>query len=101
VWSKENRERVFFGSLQIEFTPGVGLQTGQGQNPQAMLRWSEDGGFTWVYEEWASIGVAGATRNRAIWYMLGESRDRVWEVIFADPVPRDIVGATLYAEGHE
>jgi hypothetical protein len=99
VWSKSNRERVFFSQLQIEFTPGVGLQTGQGQNPQAMLRWSEDGGFTWVYEEWASIGLAGETKNRAIWYMLGESRDRVWEVVMTDPVPRDIIGATLFAEG--
>lgn len=98
VWQKATRERLFFAQLQVEFTPGVGLQTGQGQNPQAMMRLSDDGGFTWSNEQWASIGAAGETKNRAIWYQLGRARDRVWEINFTDPVPRDVVGATLYAE---
>lgn len=98
VWRKATRERVFFSQLQIEFTPGVGLQTGQGSVPQAMLRWSDDGGFTWSNEHWTTIGTAGETINRAIWRQLGVARDRIWEVIFTDPTQRDIIGATLYAE---
>jgi len=101
IWEKESRERVFFSQLQIEFTPGVGLQSGQGSNPQCMLRWSDDGGFTFGGEQWTSIGSAGETYNRAIWYMLGHSRgrDRVWEFAISDPVPRDVIGATCYLEG--
>jgi hypothetical protein len=98
VWSSQNRERLFFAQLQIEFTPGVGLQVGQGQNPQAMLRWSDDGAFSWSNEHWTTIGKAGETKNRAIWRQLGRARDRVWEVVISDPVPRDIIGATLFAE---
>jgi hypothetical protein len=98
LWLKATRERMFFAQLQVEFTPGVGLQVGQGSNPQAMLRFSDDGGFTWSNEMWIGIGKAGVTKNRAIWYQLGEARDRVWEVNFTDPVQRDIIGATLYAE---
>jgi hypothetical protein len=98
IWQKENRQRVFFSGLQVEFTPGVGLQTGQGSNPQAMLKWSDDGGFTWSSEQWVTIGAAGETRNRAIWYLLGEARDRIWEVAISDPVPRDVIGATCYME---
>jgi hypothetical protein len=98
VWSKANRERVFFSQLQIEFTPGVGLQIGQGQNPQVMIRWSDDGGFTWSNQHWVTIGAAGQTKNRAILRQLGRARDRVWEATFSDPVARDIIGATLYAE---
>ncbi len=98
VWQKSSRQRVFFAQLQIEFTPGVGLQTGQGSNPQAMLRWSDDGGFTWGDERWTGIGRVGETRNRAVWYLLGYARDRVWEMRFTDPVPRDIIGATCYME---
>lgn len=98
IWSKGNRERVFFSQLQIEFTPGVGLQIGQGVNPQCMLRWSDDGAFSWSNEHWATIGAAGQTKNRAIWRQLGRARDRVWEAVISDPVPRDIIGATLYAE---
>jgi hypothetical protein len=98
LWNKANRERVFHSQLQIEFTPGVGLQTGQGQNPQVMLRWSDDGGFTWSNQHWTTIGAAGQTKNRAIWRQLGRARDRVYEASFSDPVARDIIGATLYAD---
>jgi hypothetical protein len=99
VWSREDRQRVFLSSLQIEFKPGVGLQTGQGVDPQAMLKWSNDGGATFGTEHWASIGRAGRTKNRALWRRLGEARDRVFEVRVSDPVNRDVVGATLYANG--
>lgn len=99
IWSAENRQRVVMGSLQIEFAPGVGLQTGQGVNPQAMLKWSDDGGASFGTEHWTTVGKAGRTKNRAIWRRLGQARDRVFEVRITDPVYRDIVGATLYAEG--
>jgi len=101
VWKKDDRTRVSQSSLQIEFTPGVGLQTGQGSNPQAMLRWSNDGGFTWSNEYWRTIGAAGVTRNRAKWNRLGRARDRIYEVTMSDPVPRDIIGATLFAESED
>lgn len=101
VWSQSDRKRMFHASLQVEFTPGVGLQTGQGSSPQAMLRWSDDGGFTWSNEHWQSIGAAGATKNRAKWNRLGRARDRIYEVNFTDPVPSDIIGATLFLEPEE
>ncbi|QBQ99254.1 hypothetical protein [Paraburkholderia pallida] len=97
VWDKNNRERVFHSQLQIEFTPGVGVQTGQGSSPQAVLRWSDDGGQTWGNEHWRSIGMAGQTKNRCIWRRMGQARDRVYDVKFSDPVPRDVVGASLIA----
>lgn len=100
-WLKATRERMFFSSLQVEFTPGVGTQTGQGINPQAMMRYSNDGGFSWSNESWVSIGKAGATKNRAIWRRLGQARDRIWEVVVTDPVDCDVIGATLYAMGGE
>lgn len=98
VWSRQDRKRLFHGSLQIEFAPGVGLQTGQGSNPQAMLQWSDDGGQTFGTEHWTTIGAAGRYKNRAMWRRLGHARDRVYEVTVSDPVRRDIVGATLFAE---
>lgn len=98
VWDAQKRTRVFQASLQIEFTPGVGLQTGQGSNPQVMVRWSDDGGQTWGNEIDVPIGKAGETRNRAIVYQCGEARDRIWEANISDPVPRDVIGATLYGE---
>lgn len=98
VWSKQNRKRLYHGWLQVEFTPGVGLQTGQGNHPEAMLRWSNDGGFTWSNLYNTSIGAAGLTRNRAIWRRLGQARDRIYELSISDPVARDVVGVTLFFE---
>ena len=90
-------QRQFFDELQIQFQPGVGLQAGQGQNPQAMLRWSNDGGSTWSNEYWVGIGKVGRYYNRAIWRRLGWSRDRIFEVVVTDPVKAVIVSANLKA----
>jgi len=90
-------QRQYFEELQIQFQPGVGLSTGQGQDPQAMLRWSNDGGSTYSNEHWTSIGKIGKYQNRAIWRRLGTARDRVWEVSISDPVKAAIVSANLKA----
>jgi len=90
-------QREYFEELQIQFQPGVGISTGQGENPQAMLRWSNDGGSTWSNEHWTGIGRMGKYQNRAIWRRLGMARDRVWEVSVSDPVKAAIVSANLKA----
>jgi hypothetical protein len=66
-------------------------------NPQAMLRWSNDGGSTWSKEYWVSIGSIGRYKNRAIWRRLGMARDRIFEVSMTDPVKTVIVSANLKA----
>jgi hypothetical protein len=88
-------QREYFDELQIQFQPGVGNSTGEGVNPQAMLRWSDDGGSTWSTEHWTSIGLIGKYKNRAIWRRLGTARDRVFEVSLTDPVKAVIVSANL------
>jgi hypothetical protein len=70
-------------------------------NPQAMLRWSNDGGSTWSKEYWVSIGKMGRYRNRAIWRRLGQARDRIFEVSITDPVNAVIVSANLKASEGE
>jgi len=91
-------QRVYHSDLQLQFQPGVGLSTGQGYNPQAMLRWSNDGGSTWSGEHWVSIGKQGQYKNRAIWRRLGWARDRIYEVVITDPVNPVIVSANLNAD---
>jgi hypothetical protein len=93
-----NLQRVTYLALQLQFQPGVGLVSGQGSNPQAMLRWSDDGGSTWSNEHWRSIGTEGAYKNRCVWRQLGQARDRIFEVRVSDPVFRVIVSCELNAE---
>jgi hypothetical protein len=99
-------QRQYFDELQIQFQPGVGLQGTEtfplgdndiGINPQAMLRWSNDGGSTWSNEHWAGIGKVGKYQNRIIWRRLGQARDRIYEVVVTDPVKAVIVSANLKA----
>lgn len=102
-------QRQYFDELQIQFQPGVGL-TGittplnneiVGADPQAMLRWSNDGGSTWSSEHWTSIGKIGKYKNRAIWRRLGWARDRVFEVVVSDPINAVIISANLKATAGE
>jgi len=67
--------------------------------PQAMLRWSSDGGSTWSNEHWTGVGQTGKYRNRAIWRRLGTARDRIFEVVVTDPVNFVIISANLKVQG--
>lgn len=88
-------KRTLFMALELTMQTGVGLPSGQGSDPQAMLRWSDDGGYNWSNERWAPIGKIGATKSRVRWTRLGQSRDRLFMVTITDPVRRVITGANL------
>lgn len=87
--------RVFYDALQVQFAPGVGINTGQGSNPQMMLRWSNDGGATWSNYYALAIGKIGMFKNRAIKRKMGWARDRVYEVTITDPVFAVIISAEI------
>lgn len=94
-----NLNRTTHHSLQLDCETGVGLNEGQGSDPQVMLRWSDDGGHTWSSEHWVSMGRIGQYSYRAKWYRLGMTlklRDRVYEVSVTDPVKVAIMGAELH-----
>lgn len=97
IWDKGPRGRVFMASLQIDFRMGQGNSSGLGSNPQASLAISRDGGQTFGQRYSVSVGKIGQTRLRAMWRRLGFGRDNVVDIEVIDPVPRDIVGATLKA----
>ena len=99
---QNNLKRTANHSLQLECETGVGVSTGQGADPQAMLRWSDDGGHTYSNEHWASMGKIGATGTRVIWRRLGMTlklRDRVYEVSGSDPARIYLTGAELMLSG--
>lgn len=96
---QNNLKRSAQHTLQIDCESGVGINTGQGSNPQMMLRWSDDGGHTWSNERWVSMGKIGEYFARAIFRRLGMTlklRDRVYEISGTDPVKVAIMGAELY-----
>ena len=94
--------RTIQHAMQLDCETGVGLNTGQGSDPQVMLRWSDDGGHTWSNEHWKSMGRIGRSGYRTIWRRLGATmkiRDRVYEVSGTDPVRLYVMGAELILSG--
>ena len=96
---QNNLKRSSQHNLQLDCEAGVGINSGQGSDPQVMLRWSDDGGHTWSNEYWQSIGKIGQYFKRCIWRRLGMTlklRDRVYEVSGTDPVKIAIIGAEVF-----
>lgn len=95
---QNNLRRTAQHSLQIDMESGVGLNIGQGSDPEVMLRWSDDGGHTWSNEHWSPVGKIGEYYKRVFFRRLGMTmkiRDRVYELSMTDPVKIAIMGAEL------
>lgn len=89
-------KRASHHSFQLDAEVGVGLDgTNNDTDPQIMLRWSDDGGYTWSNERQAALGKIGARKQRVIFRRLGMSRDRVYEVTFTGKVKVVWIGAEL------
>jgi hypothetical protein len=99
IWNKENRERVFMASLQVDIALSVANQSGLGSHPHGYLSMSRDGGATYGSPIAQPFGQVGQNLNRLMWRKLGFTRDAVVQLDVIDPVNRDIVGATLRAAG--
>jgi len=93
VHDKDRRANMRHNRLEIEFEGGVGLATGQGNDPQAVLDWSDDDGHTFGNQRWTDMGPVGVYGNRAIWDMLGMSRNRIYRCTVSDPVKVVVLGA--------
>ena len=71
--------------MQFDLEAGVGLATGQGSNPKAMLEISNDGGHTYGNKRQIDIGKVGEYDKRAKPQRLGQSRKRVWRLTYSEP----------------
>lgn len=87
-------KQTMHSALQIYFQTGANLK---GKVPQAMLRWSNDGGANWSEEYWKDLEV-GLYKRRAIWRRLGRARDRVYELRVSDPIKWVVISSELAIE---
>lgn len=95
----QEQQRVAHHSLTIMMETGVGtIPPGQGTDPVAMLRWSDDGGHNWSNERRKKIGKIGKTKSRVRFTRLGGSNNysnRCYELTITDPVKVCITGAII------
>jgi len=96
-----NLDYVFYNSFQVDMETGVGvdgIDGSQNTDPQLMMRYSNDGGYTWSNEIWMSMGKIGQYKWRARTTRIGRARDRVFEVSCMSNVPVNLLGAVIDAE---
>lgn len=93
-----NYHEITYHELVLDAKMGVGLTSGQGSDPQVMLRYSDDGGNTWSSELWKSLGAIGKYSNRTVWHNLGASRERIFEFKVTDPVDFTSINAYAFIE---
>ncbi len=92
-----DEDPISIGRLWLDIETGVGLASGQGSDPQAMLTISKDGGRTFGPEKFTDIGEIGKYGTRAIWRRLGRAYDWTIRVRISDPIKVAISGAWVDA----
>lgn len=86
-------------SLTIDLECGhYSLESGQGSDPQIMLRAYDGGGRIPREERWKSAGLLGQYDRRVKWMRLGSARDRVYEIKVSDPIKWVFRGARIEVE---
>ncbi|MBI2725399.1 MAG: hypothetical protein HYX42_04030 [Polaromonas sp.] len=88
-----NGDYTHLSQLWLEMEAGVGLQTGQGNDPQLMMQVSRDGGHEWGAEVWRSFGPVGQYKARAVFNRIGRFRDGLFKFRVTDPVKTVFVAA--------
>lgn len=82
----DNMTPIKHRKFELDMEVGVGLQSGQGSDPQIMLQYSDDDANTWSSELWRDIGKVGKYKTRVEWNKLGQANKRTYRIRISDPV---------------
>ncbi len=89
---------VTIDKLALYGSVGDGLATGQGSDPQVVMRYSVDGGDNWSNELFRDMGVRGQKNIHVEWNCLGQGDDWVIEFATSEPIPIAWIGAAVNPE---
>ena len=87
--------RVQMSRMEFIMEKGVGLITGQGEDPKIMIEASYDGGKSWATGTWMRIGRLGETNIKAEWFSMKSFYDMIVRITTSDPVAYNIYSATI------
>ena len=88
-------QRIQMSRLELILEKGVGLISGQGEDPKIMVEPSHDGGKTFNEGSWVRIGRMGEFTIKAEWWNLKSFYDLVLRVRITDPVFSSIHSAAI------
>ena len=90
------KKRIYHQRLELDLEAGLGTNSGQGQNPQMMLSWTNDM-HSWTDEYMMACGKIGQYNHRVYLNRLGQARQRAYQISTTDPIPWRIIEAYLEA----
>jgi hypothetical protein len=88
-------KRVQMSCLKLIMETGVGLISGQGDEPRIMIEYSDDGGNSWNGGSWPEVGRLGEFTLQVEWFDLRSFYDRIFRISTSDPVNYSIYSATI------
>ena len=81
--------------MEFILETGVGVISGQGEDPKIMLEASYDGGRSWSTGTWLKIGRLGQFDIRAEWFNMKSFYDCMVRLTTSDPVAFNIYSAAI------
>lgn len=88
-------DAVTMSSVTISMETGVGLITGQGDNPRIMIEASYDGGRTWAAGAWPRVGRLGEFVLKVKWDKMKTFYDCMLRLSSTDPVNYSVYSANI------
>lgn len=88
-------KQIRYSELKIFAETGIGLQSGQGENPLLSLRISKDGAKTWSDYYTTSMGAVGKYQTEVNFRRLGVSQQTTFEISTSEPVKISFIGSYL------
>mgnify|MGYP003663933620 CR=1 FL=1 len=88
-------KRTQMSRMELIMETGVGVASGQGDNPRIMIEASYDGGRSWSHGTWAKTGRLGEFVIKVEWFSLRTFLDLMVRVSSSDPVNYSIYSGTI------
>ena len=88
-------KRIQTSRIELIMETGLGLLSGQGENPRIMIEASYDGGKTWTSGSWARTGRLGEHVLRVEWFNLKSFYDAILRITTTDPVSYSVYGGAV------
>lgn len=89
----EPGKEIFFDKVEFVIETGVGVATGQGSDPQLMVRFTDDGGRTFSAEQWVPVGAGGEYRTLVELFEQGRAVSRIYELAYSEPTRFSLIDA--------
>ncbi|MCH9712621.1 MAG: hypothetical protein K0U20_08375 [Proteobacteria bacterium] len=88
-------KRLMMNEIKFIMETGVGLISGQGEDPRIILELSFDGGKTWPHVSWPRVGRLGENTLQVEAYVLKSFYDCILRITATDPVSYSLYSGTV------